>query len=713
MPSDASPPPRRRRHIGLWVLGTLVVATIAVIALWDWDWFLPFVERKASAEIGRQVTAKHLHVHLGRVTTVSLDDVEIANADGFDAKTPFAHADKLTVLADVVAYIKTRDIVIPKIIADHPVVDAEERADKTSNWPKGSGSSDDAPAGRKADPKAGPKIGDLVINDGHAHVVLAPLKANFNLDVATREGDINAGSPDKQAGQIVVDAKGTYAAAPITGKLVAGALLSLRDAATPYPIDLHLANGPTRVALTGTVQNPLNFAGANLKLEFIGPNMGLLTPLTGVPIPETPPYSIAGKLDYEDRKVKFTGFTGRLGSSDIEGDIFVDPTKEKPFVEANLASHKVDLADLGGFIGEAPGRKGEANQGAEQRAELAHKEASGRVLPDTPVNLPKLNAANVRLRYKGAQILGRSVPLDNIVADIDITDGRVEVHPLAFAVGTGEISLTADLKPEGKEVAADIGVQFRRVDLARLLSATHLVQGAGSMSGSAKLVSTGSSLATLLGRGNGNLRLGMSGGNLSALLVDLAGLEFGNALLSALGIPQRANLECFVADFSLTKGQLDTRTLILDTSEARVQGAGALNLASETIDYKLKTDAKHFSIGTLPTPIDITGRLKSPSIRPEIGPLAVRGGAAIGLGILFPPARLVADDPVRHRRGWCLPTRRGAGGPQRRGSGGRTLGNAPQGGAARHPAPGGKAVAVINLGRRPTRAAGQPPASPD
>ena len=29
----------------------------------------------------------------------------------------------------------------------------------------------------------------------------------------------------------------------------------------------------------------------------------------------------------------------------------------------------------------------------------------------------------------------------------------------------------------------------------------------------------------------------MAGGNLSALIVDLAGLEFGNALLSALGVP--------------------------------------------------------------------------------------------------------------------------------------------------------------------------------
>ncbi len=641
MPNDTPTLPRRRRHIGLWVLGTFVIAIIAVVALWDWDWFLPLVDGQATAALGRKTTVQHMHVQLGRVTTVTLDGVEIANADGFGTSTPFAHADTLAVQLDVMAYVHSRQIVIPQISVAHPVVDAEQRADKTANWPTGSGRSSDEPTGKKADPNAGPKIGDLVITDGHAHVVLARLKADFNLDVATREGEAGVATPDKQAGQIVVDAKGTYAAQPIIGKLIAGALLSIRDTAHPYPIDLHLANGPTKVALTGTVENPLNFAGANLKLEFAGPNMALLTPLTGVPIPETPAYSIAGKLDYEDKKVKFTGFTGRLGNSDLNGDIFVDPTGAKPVVEANLSSRKVDLADLGGFIGETPGRKGEAGQSAQQKAELTRKEASDHVLPDTPISMPKLDAANVKLRYKGQQILGRSVPLDNIVADIDITNSRVEVHPLSFKVGTGEISLAADLKPEGKEVNADIGVQFRRVDLARLLSATHLVEGAGSMSGSAKLVSTGNSLATLLGRGNGDLRLGMSGGNLSALLVDIAGLEFGNALLSALGVPQKANLQCFAADFGLTSGDLSTKTLILDTSEARVQGTGDVNLATEAIDYKLKTNSKHFSIGTLSTPIDITGHLKSPSIKPEIGPLALKAGAAVGLGILFPPAALL------------------------------------------------------------------------
>ena len=143
-------------------------------------------------------------------------------------------------------------------------------------------------------------------------------------------------------------------------------------------------------------------------------------------------------------------------------------------------------------------------------------------------------------------------------------------------------------------------------------------------------------------------KIGMSGGNLSALLIDIAGLEFGNALLSALGIPQRAQLECFAADFPLTRGVLTTRTMILDTSEARVQGTGTINLAAETIDYKVETKSKHF-LGRLACDADRHHRCLEEPVDPA-GDRPARGARRCGRGAgrAVPPRRRVADDPVRH-----------------------------------------------------------------
>ena len=246
------------------------------------------------------------------------------------------------------------------------------------------------------------------------------------------------------------------------------------------------------------------------------------------------------------------------------------------------------------------------------------------------------------MRYKGEHIEGRSIPFDNILINLDIEDGRIKLEPVSFAVGGGDIELHADLAPvSGRDVKANARIDLKHVSLDRLLAATHLVEGAGTLTGNAEIDSTGNSVATLLGHGNGGFAAGLSGGNLSALLVDIAGLEVGNALLSALGVPQRANLQCFAAEYTLKDGLMQTKELIVDTSEAQVRGTGDINLANETLDYKLVTKSKHFSVGTLSTPIDIGGTLKSPSIKPEIGPLALKGGAAVGLGVLFPPAAIL------------------------------------------------------------------------
>ena len=96
-----------------------------------------------------------------------------------------------------------------------------------------------------------------------------------------------------------------------------------------------------------------------------------------------------------------------------------------------------------------------------------------------------------------------------------------------------------------------------------------------------------------------------------------------------------------VADFSLQNGRLSTRTLLMVTKEANLHGTGWVNLRNEMVDYKLNTEAAHFSIGSLHTPIDISGPLKSPRICPEVGKLAVRGGIAGALAVLLPPLAIL------------------------------------------------------------------------
>jgi AsmA family protein len=190
-----------------WI-GVPVALLIALVAFWNWDWFIPIVQSRASAAIGRPVTIAHLHLHLrlGRVVTVTADGVVVANPpDWPNGDPPFVSIKSLTIQADAWGYVRGNGLVVPVIEIDGPRVLAAETKDGAANFRLSTGGGGGGSL----------KIGAVQIIDGDAHVVIPPLKSDFNAKIETQG--------DGDAAKLVVDAKGTYAAQPITARLVGGA----------------------------------------------------------------------------------------------------------------------------------------------------------------------------------------------------------------------------------------------------------------------------------------------------------------------------------------------------------------------------------------------------------------------------------------------------------------------------------------------------------
>ena len=600
---------RREFKLLAWI-GLPVAAIVAVVLLWNWDWFAPMVAARASAEIGRPVGIEHLHVRLGRVMTIAVDGVTVANPPGWAPGPPLAEVQQILVRVDLLRYLFHRQLVVPLVELRDPRFSAVETPAGEANW-------------RLAFPAVsssggGTEIGNLVIVNGEAHVLVPKLRANFSVMIATRQG------PGMQP-QLLAEARGTYAGQPITARMIGGAILALREANQPWPIDLRIANGPTEVSLVGSVRDPLALAGADLRLQFAGPDMDRLEPLTGIPLPHTPPFRVAGRLDFAPHRIRFENFAGTVGSSDLEGWISVAPGRPRDVIDAELHSRLVNLADLGGFIG--------AKAGSAPSATAA---ASPTVLPSRTLHVPELNWADIHLRYEAGRIEGRSMPLDNLGVALDIVNSEIMLHPISFGVGTGRISASVQLVPAGAVLRTNASIDFQSVDVARLMAATHMFNGAGTISGSGRIVTVGNSIAQMAANGNGAILLGMSGGDLSAMLVDLSGLEFGNALLAKLGLPKDTQVQCMITDFALSRGVVQPRPMILDTKEAIVTATGWADLRDEKLGLQLRTRPRHFSIGSLPGPINIGGTLKHPSVLPGVETF-VRGGLAAGLGILLAP----------------------------------------------------------------------------
>ncbi|MFC7739083.1 AsmA family protein [Roseomonas sp. GCM10028921] len=560
-----------------------------------------------------------------------------------DGHEPLLRLGRIVIQLDVWGYLRRREIVLPVVEFDRPAVHVASVGGRNN---LGAGANLLSDASRL-------KIGTIHIQDGRARVSSTELGADFELTVSTRQ---DTGS---EQNTITAQASGTYAEQPMAATLTAAGLAGLDGASKSWPFELSLTNGPTRVAVKGALERPLSLSAAAVDLSLTGPDMALLTPLISTSLPVTPPYELNGKLNYSEGRFHFTDITGRIGQSHLAGTFTVARGPERPELTAELTSRSVDLRDIVDLLRGEPGppdTPGQTPQQRERAAKVSREDLRNpRLLPDRPFNLPKLKAIDVHLSYRADHIKGPSMPLDNLSLRLDAVGGTINLRPLSFGIGQGRMTGEILLTPGAEEnVQARAEIRFERLDLARLMQASGSYRGNGTLNGTARIEGSGRSIADILGQAEGALTVSTTNGSLSKLLVDLAGLRLGSALLTSLGGKAETQVECFLADLTLHRGVLSTRTLLLETEEAVMEGRGAVNLRRERIELRIRTESKHLTLGVVPSPLLISGTLKAASAGPERS-----GGSGGGLGDVLaalPTIQLgVGDDPrcerlVRRRR---------------------------------------------------------------
>jgi uncharacterized protein involved in outer membrane biogenesis len=611
-----------RRHLGWTItLGCLAILVVAAL-LFDWNWFRPLVEARFSAALGRAVTIDHLSVKLSRAPLVTFDHMVVANPPSFPPDTHLGEIDRLSFRVDLKNLLHG-SVVIPELTIDHPVSRLERSPSGEPNWKLAGvadGNSSTAP----------PQIGRLTINDGHAHLTDPVIKSDLEMTLKTED------RPDGVS-EVVLQGKGTYAGAPTTVTLRGGSLLTLRQADIRYPINLRWDVGPTHMRLTGTVDDPASFAGLDGMLDMSGPDLAKLYPMLGLAMPPSPPYHLKGKIAYADRVVRFTNFAGSLGSSDLNGTLSVDTKGDKPRLDGDLNSRRLVFADLAGFVGGAPGKPDAPNATPERKAVAEEDKASDKALPTKRIDLEKLNSMNAHVTYRGKRIQADYLPIDDLTADLALENGRLQLQPLNFGVGKGAMALKVDIDSHIDPPHVSVSTDFRNLDLQRIMQQTKAFEGFGTIGGHADVVSNGSSVAEIMAHGDGGITLVMAGGEISALLMELAGLEVAEALgVAVTDKNAKYKIRCMVADSDLHAGVLEIKTLVFDTTDTTLTGKGTIDFHDESLKLKIEPHPKDPSILTFRAPVNVSGTLKHPTAIPDPAVTAGRVAAMVGLGILLP-----------------------------------------------------------------------------
>jgi len=619
--------PGKRGQRWLIAAAAVLIAILVLILLWDWNWFKGPLERAVQARTGRVLQIGNLDVDLGRTTTVRGDDIRFANASW--AKQPqMASADRVEL--DIRIWPLLRGSVqMPEIRLSRPdvLLQTAPRKGEPGNW--------DFLGGGSGEP---PQLKRLYITDGKLQFLDEPGRTRVDLTV-------RSGTPKQAdaAPPVLIEGKGRWQGAAFTLKGGTESPLELSNSEHPFRIHLDARAGATHAIASGTLTNPFQFQVFDLQFQLSGQDLEDLYPLIGIAIPSSPPYRLDGRLKREYQRWRYEKFSGRVGDSDLAGDVEIDVAGERPRLTANLLSKRLDFDDLAGFIGAPPKTGGDESANAEQKAEAARLAAKPTLLPDKPYDLSRLRAMDANVRWKAQRINSPALPLDDMDAHLLLDNGLLRLEPLNFGVAGGDIRSTIRMDARRPQISTTLNASLRGVQLGQLFPVAKLAeQASGGISGNIRLSGNGNSIAAMLGSSNGDVAVGMGRGHIGNLLMELAGLDVAESLKFLFTGDKQIPLRCAFGDFGVRNGVMQSRALAFDTTDTLVVGEGSVNLRQEQLDLLLRPRPKDVSILALRSPLRIGGSFKDPSFRPDFKALGLRGAIALTLASIAPPAALLA-----------------------------------------------------------------------
>lgn len=614
-------PPRAR--LGLAALASLLLAILFLVAVFDWNWLRGPLAAAASARLGRPVAIEgDLDVHPWSLRPrAEIHDLRIGQPDW--ARGDMARVDRLALQVELPPLLVGR-VVMPYVEIRRPDVTLLRLADGRANWSFGSGK-----GGAKL-----PAIRRFVIDEGRLKLDDRRRKSTFEGVVYTDERTVGP-----RRGVFALRGEGRLNGEVFKAEVTGAPLLNVSPS-RPYPFDADIRAGATRILAKGSVTRPFDLGRFDTSLTITGADLNDLYGLTGLALPNTPPYRVSGQLRRDRTKWLLGKANGRIGDSDIAGDLSVETRGERPFLEADLRSRRLDFDDLASVFGGAPSRaRGEAVS-AEQKAVGGKMAAERRIFPEATLQVDRIRAMDAEVKYRAETVNAPRMPLRKVALDLVLKDGVLTGDPVSVSFSRGTLAGTARLDATGATPRTDVDVRLTGARLEDWITTRFAGEPVieGQMAARAKLTGYGNSVRAAAGSANGTLTVVAPSGELRQAFAELLGVNISKGLLLLLSeSPNRSKVRCAVADFRVKDGVARANRIVVDTDVVLVKGEGTVNLRTERLDLRFEGESKKPRLLRLFVPITVNGPFTRPGIDLETGNALAQGGIGAALAALVNP----------------------------------------------------------------------------
>jgi uncharacterized protein involved in outer membrane biogenesis len=514
--------------------------------------------------------------------------------------------------SDVWQAYRGQPLAVQALSADSVTAYLERMADGRTSW--------QLPASDTVTPL--PHVQSMAVHTGELHYSDVPRAVTMNAQLSLNNGMLQAG------------ATGHYRQDAFTLSMVSTGALPWEQASAkgaPAAVKLAASVGPARLEFDGTAKDFVHLNGLDGAFRVQGPSLAAIGAPLGLTLPTTLNFQANGRIQRSGAHWTLALQQAQIGASRLYGDFVFDTALKPPRLSGTLKGALLKLVDLAPAVGVTKSR---AN--------------SAKVLPGRAFDLAALRAMNADVLIAIDQLDANTRLLESVrplSAHLQLTDGLLTLTDIDARTAQGHLGGTIALDGQSNSARWVAALNW---DGVRLQSWIHQERAAGlplyisgRLRGHAILQGTGRSTAEIMATLHGDMGAMVEQGALSHLLVEAAGLDVAESLGVYLQGDKALVLNCAMADIGVTAGVLRPRLMVLDTSDSTVWVDGTLSLASEKLDLRLVVAPKDFSVLTLRSPVHVLGSFAQPSVQLEKGPLGVKLGAALLLGVINPLAALL------------------------------------------------------------------------
>ncbi|MFV0622602.1 AsmA family protein [Sphingomonas sp. ac-8] len=534
------------------------------------------VADRLSADLGRPVTIGSL----GRAEvfsftpTILVRDIRIPQAawagSGTLASVREARV-RLPVLPLLVGRVSPRSIVL-----DGGRITLVRAADGRESWSNGAGGNDSGGGGLRLE--------QLEVRDTQVTYRDAKQDRSITLRVEARP---NSG--------VIARGKGRIHGAEVDASLCGAAIVPGK----PWAFAALLDGPALRFEAKGSMAHAFDTSDMRAHVETRAADLRLVDAIIEAGLFGSQPVRLSADVRHVDDRWEVPKIGGTIGRSRFTGKVTVSDDGDRKRLDGEVTAARLDFDDLSSDAGQA-------------EAAAKRKRIGSRLIPDSRIDLSKMQQLDGELRFRVERLLWKSpTPFRSASGTLTLDHGRLTLSPVEVALVRGRMGgrLVVDQR-DGARVptfTADL-----RVDRSTLKSFVPDAPMDGALTARAELRGPGITVRQAIARSDGQVGMVARDGAIPARLASFLGLDVGRGALADEA--SQATLRCVVMRLDVHNGLGRANPIVIDTSRSRSDVTGTVRFGPETLAMQVAGAPKHKSLLRLETPVRVAGTIKSPEI---------------------------------------------------------------------------------------------------